>query len=170
MCKSQDVGGHTRDNAIAINVQALQETSGFGCSWQSKQAVFTDGHDVVLVPLHWGNRRESENSAAQLVSRSSQQHQQQQQQDLFVAGPDPAGPYMGSLSGYRVRDVALITGLAQPSPVLPTPFQEQPQQQEQQHEQQQQQQQHQQELTKTPPPKVQPTPKCLVLHGLTLHP
>jgi hypothetical protein len=57
--------GHINDNAIAINVLATQETSGFGVSWQSKDDAFSDAHDVVLVPLHWGNHRESTNSAAQ---------------------------------------------------------------------------------------------------------
>ena len=58
LCRSQDVDGHREDNAIAMNVRAIQETSRFGFSW-------LNGHDVVLVPLHWRNRREAENSAAQ---------------------------------------------------------------------------------------------------------
>jgi len=65
------MGGHKSDNAIAINVLATQETSGFGVSWQPKEEAFSDAHDVVLVPLHWGNHRESKNSAAQPVSRSA---------------------------------------------------------------------------------------------------
>ena len=70
ICRSRPMGGHKGDNAIAMNVRAIQETSGFGVSWQSKKEAFTDEHDVVLVPLHWGNRRESKNSAAQPVSQS----------------------------------------------------------------------------------------------------
>ena len=70
MCRSRPIGGHKGDNAIAMNVRAIQETSGFGVSWQSKKEAFTDEHDVVFVPLHWGNRRESKNSAAQPVSQS----------------------------------------------------------------------------------------------------
>ena len=65
ICRARPIGGPKGDNAIAINVLATQETSGFGFSWQSKEEAFTDEHDVVLVPLHWGNRRESKNSAAQ---------------------------------------------------------------------------------------------------------
>ena len=70
ICRARPMGGHKGDNAIAINVLATQETSGFGVSWQSKSEAFSDDHDVVLVPLHWGNHRESKNSAAQPVSRS----------------------------------------------------------------------------------------------------
>ena len=65
ICRARPMGGHKGDNAIAINVLATQETSGFGVSWQSKEDAFSDAHDVVLVPLHWGNHRESKNSAAQ---------------------------------------------------------------------------------------------------------
>ena len=36
MCKSRFMGGHKGDNAIAINVRATFETSGFGISWQDK--------------------------------------------------------------------------------------------------------------------------------------
>jgi hypothetical protein len=68
ICRSRSEGGHKGDNAIAINVRAVQETSGFGRSWQSKKEAFSDGHDVVLVPIQWGNGRESKNSAAQPVS------------------------------------------------------------------------------------------------------
>ena len=68
ICRSRPEGGNKADNAIAINVRAVQETSGFGRSWQSKKEAFSDGHDVVLVPIQWGNRRESKNSAAQPVS------------------------------------------------------------------------------------------------------
>ena len=70
MCNSRLIGGHKGDNAIAMNVRAIQETSGFGISWQSKQEACSDAHDVVLVPLHWGNRLNSKNSAAQPVSQS----------------------------------------------------------------------------------------------------
>ena len=69
ICRSRPEGGYKGDNAIAINVRAVQETSGFGRSWQSKKEAFSDGHDVVLVPIQWGNRRESKNSAAQPVSQ-----------------------------------------------------------------------------------------------------
>ena len=65
ICRARTMDGHINDNAIAINVLATQETSGFGVSWQSKEEAFSDAHDVVLVPLHWGNHRESTNSAAQ---------------------------------------------------------------------------------------------------------
>ena len=41
------------DRAIAINVRALQEDSGFGKSWDKN--AFSDAHDVVLVPLYWGS-------------------------------------------------------------------------------------------------------------------
>jgi len=68
ICRARPMGGHKGDNAIAINVLATQETSHFGVSWQSKEDAFSDDHDVVLVPLHWGNRPESNNSAARPVS------------------------------------------------------------------------------------------------------
>ena len=54
---------------MAMNVRAMQEASGFGVSWQSKEEACTDAHDVVLVPLHWGNGQESQNSAAQPVKK-----------------------------------------------------------------------------------------------------
>jgi hypothetical protein len=53
ICRSRPEGGNKADNAIAINVRAVQETSGFGRSWQSKKEAFSDGHDVVLVPIKW---------------------------------------------------------------------------------------------------------------------
>jgi len=71
ICRSGAMDGHKGDNAIAINVLATQEMSGFGVSFQSKEQAFSDDHDVVLVPLHWGNRRESKNSAAQPASSST---------------------------------------------------------------------------------------------------
>ncbi len=57
ICRRRPMGGYKADNAIAMNVRAVQETSGFGRSWQSKKEAFSDGHDVVLVPIQWGNRR-----------------------------------------------------------------------------------------------------------------
>jgi len=69
ICRSRPEGGHKGDNAIAINVRTVQETSGFGRSWQNMKEAFSDDHDVVLVPIKWGNGQESKNRAAQLVSQ-----------------------------------------------------------------------------------------------------
>ena len=74
ICRARPTGGHKGDNAIAINVLATQETSGFGVSWQSKAEAFSDAHDVVLVPVHWGHRRESKNSAARPTRAEKEIH------------------------------------------------------------------------------------------------
>ena len=71
MRKSRPTGGHKGDNAIAINVRAIAETSGFGVSWMNKKDAFTDERDVVLVPLHYG-RVITERSTALQDSSNSQ--------------------------------------------------------------------------------------------------
>ena len=53
VCTSKLVPKHHGDRAVAINVYALPEDSGFGKSWN--EGAFTDAHDVVLVPLSWGS-------------------------------------------------------------------------------------------------------------------
>ena len=47
-CLSKAIPRHG-DGALAINVVAFQEDSGFGKSWDTN--AFSDAHDVVLVPL-----------------------------------------------------------------------------------------------------------------------
>ena len=81
MCMSQPIGGHKGDNAIAINVRAIAEISGFGVSWMAKKDAFTDEHDVVLVPVHWGRVITDRSTALQDSSNSA---------ELIIPGPQPA--------------------------------------------------------------------------------
>ena len=71
MCMSQPIGGHKGDNAIAINVRAIAETSGFGVSWMAKKDAFTDERDFVLVPVHWGRVITERSTALQDSSNSA---------------------------------------------------------------------------------------------------
>ena len=54
-CESKAIPLHHGDTAIAINVLAWQEDSGWGKSHprQNKPKPFSDGHDVVLIPVCW---------------------------------------------------------------------------------------------------------------------
>jgi hypothetical protein len=70
VCTSKTIPCHHGDRAIAINVNALQEDSGWGKSHKRSKDLspaFSDAHDVVLVPLFWGGMR-TDSSAARPVS------------------------------------------------------------------------------------------------------
>ena len=53
ICTSRAVPRHHGDRAVAINVRALQQDSGFGVSFKGCNNAFSDDHDVVLVPVYW---------------------------------------------------------------------------------------------------------------------
>ena len=52
MCTGRTEGGHTGDNAVAFNVRAFQQESGFGVYWQTKENAFSDDHNVIFVPFN----------------------------------------------------------------------------------------------------------------------
>ena len=70
ICTSKTIPLQVGDRAIAINVNALQEDSGWGKSYNQK--AFSDAHDVVLVPLFGVYKCESR-SAEQLASTTVSQ-------------------------------------------------------------------------------------------------
>jgi hypothetical protein len=78
------------DSALAMNVQAFQEDSRFGKSWD--KFAFSDAHDVVLVPLSLCNKG-THSRAAQPAPYASMNPDSEAGQP---AGPMPTRPIPGA--------------------------------------------------------------------------
>ena len=87
MCTSKAIPKSHGDRAVAINVHAFQEDSCLGISYKknSKQEVFSDAHDAVLVPLYW-------NSAVQPLALPVHTAQQLQPRADSNMRPAPTAP------------------------------------------------------------------------------
>ena len=86
-CRSRK-DGHHGDNAVAFNVRAYQQDSGFGTrsrtGSQTKADVCSDDHDVIIVPFYWEESQESPPPQKQQLKQQQQQQQQQQHRDFLI--------------------------------------------------------------------------------------
>ena len=70
-CTSKAIPLHHGDRAIVFNAFAAQENSGWGKSHirDNEPLPFSDGHDVVLVPIYWSQVRATETHASSSAAR-----------------------------------------------------------------------------------------------------
>jgi hypothetical protein len=121
-CTSKKKPLHHGDRAIAINVTALQEESGWGKSYadEEKRQSFSDAHDVVLVPLCWDRTNQAATQPAQQKSQQPSLPASSTSCIPMSSSPQPAAATTQAFPRRRAKQPAPTSSAAQPVSSTPS--------------------------------------------------